>query len=182
MYYSVIAAGFGGQGIIQLGKILAQCGMLSGLQVTCISSYGAEVRGGTANTTIIFSDREIGSPVVTQPEGLIVMNSLSFTRFIPAVKTGGDILVNTSLIDLEQLPARDDLKVTKISATGIAELLGLIKAANMVALGAFTALTGLFPLDSARQCVRDTFSSLPADLIKLNISALEQGYGQIKPL
>ena len=179
MYYSVIIAGFGGQGIIQLGRVLAQCGMLAGLQVTCIASYGAEVRGGTANSTVIFSDEEIGSPVVTRTEGLIAMNGPSFLRFAPTVKQGGAVLANTALIDIQPASKPDNFKLIGIAAGQIAESLGQIKAANMVALGAFTAVTSLFSLDSARQAIREVFSSLPAKLIELNLNALEQGYQQI---
>jgi len=178
-YFDVIAAGFGGQGILQLGRVLATGGMLDGRQVTCIPAYGAEMRGGTANCTVIISSEEIGSPLVSHPHALIAMNQPSFARFSSRILPGGVILVNTSLVELGH--ASSQTKYLGVAATEIAEELGCAKAANMVALGAFVAETGIFPLDTAKEALSRAFAG-KGGLIKKNIQALELGAAHFEVL
>lgn len=172
MEYSIIVAGFGGQGIMQLGRITALCGMLEGWKVTCIPAYGPEMRGGTANCAVIISAEEIGSPVISHPQALIAMNQPSLDKFGPQVKSGGVVLVNTSLVDSECIPALTNIGV---AATRLAEEIGQKKTANMVALGAFIAHTKLFSPDTAKTAIKQAFTGLKSQLIDLNIRALEQG-------
>ena len=171
----MIVAGFGGQGIMQLGRLLALCGMLEGRQVTCIPAYGAEMRGGTANCTVVISALEIGSPVVSQPKGLIAMNQPSLDKFGSRVKSGGEILINTSLVRNEHFPAAAHITLIGVAATQLAEQIGQKKIANMVALGAFITHTQLFSLGTAKTAIQQAFAGLKPQLIDLNIQALEQG-------
>ena len=139
MEKSFIFAGFGGQGVILAGKILAQAAADSGLQVTWLPSYGPEMRGGTANCTVVFSDEPIGSPVVDNPTALVAMNLPSLDRFERTVAEGGTILVNSSLI--ARPTERNDVRALSVRANDIAASLGNSKAANMVALGAVIKAT-----------------------------------------
>jgi len=138
-YEDVIVAGFGGQGVLFIGKLLAYAAMKEGRNVTWIPSYGPEMRGGTANCTVVISDEVIGSPVITSPHSLIVMNNPSLDSFEPQLKTGGVLIINTSLITRES--KRSDVTVIKVPANKIAFELGNDKAANMVMLGAYIAKT-----------------------------------------
>ena len=122
MENSFIVAGFGGQGIMQLGRIMALCGMLDGCEVTCIPAYGAEMRGGTANCTVIISDDMIGSPVVVRPDLLIIMNTSSLDRFQGRLTKKGLLLFDSSLIKAPVL--RQDVKAFPVPATKIAGSLG----------------------------------------------------------
>lgn len=139
MKQEFIIAGFGGQGVLLLGQMLAYAGMLEGKQVSWMPSYGPEMRGGTANCTVVISDEEIGSPVVSQPSCVIALNLPSLDKFEPMVKPGGLLLINSSLVDRE--PRRDDIKAVALPATEIASELGNIRVTNMVALGALVQLT-----------------------------------------
>jgi len=131
----IIFAGFGGQGVILLGKLMATAAMKAGYEVTYIPSYGAEVRGGTANCSVIIDDEPIASPLVTEPDSLIVMNQASFDKFVPKLKPGGLLVMNTSLI--ENKPDRDDIEVLGVAADEVALKLNSAKSANMVAMGAY---------------------------------------------
>ena len=137
LHERIVAAGFGGQGIMLLGKLIASAGMLEGREVTYIPSYGAEVRGGTAHCMVIVSDREIASPLVSAPATALVMNHPSLTKFEPRIKPGGLLVVNTSLMLAP--PTRTDIEIAPIAATETADELGAIQAANMVMLGAYLA-------------------------------------------
>ncbi len=172
MEYSIIVAGFGGQGIMQLGRVTALCGMLEGWKVTCIPAYGAEMRGGTANCTVVISSKEIGSPVVSHPQALIAMNQPSLDKFSPWVKPGGTILINTSLAKNKP---NSSLTYIGVAATQLAEQEGQEKTANMVALGAFIAHTELFSPDTACAAIKQTFAGPKPQLLDLNIQALKQG-------
>lgn len=135
MKEEIVIAGFGGQGVVFSGEILAWAAMLEGKQVTMVSSYGAETRGGTVNVQVTLADQKIGSPFVEHPDSLLVMNSPSLERFEAAVKMNGLIVLNTSLINAE--PKRNNVKILKIKANEIAQLLGYPGLANMVMLGAY---------------------------------------------
>jgi 2-oxoglutarate ferredoxin oxidoreductase subunit gamma len=156
--YRIIIAGAGGQGTLFLGKVLAQAGMIEGKQVTWFPSYGAEMRGGTANCTVILSDEMIGSPVVFSPDILIAMNRASVERFQPQLKKKGLLLFDSSLIS--GIVFRENVVSVGIPATQIAGSLGNTKAANMVMLGALLAKTALLKKSSVDRLF--SFSSAPA--------------------
>ncbi len=173
MREEVIIAGYGGQGILFMGSVLANSAMVEGLEVTFFPSYGAEMRGGTANGGVVISNKKIGSPIVTRPSSLIIMNELSMKRFYPMLKKKGTVIVNSSLV--KEIPKSKEVKIIKIPATQFAEVLGNEKVANMIALGAYIKETGIFSLDSA---IKSLHSLLIADkkvLVDINEKALKLG-------
>jgi len=173
MYQDVIIAGFGGQGVLLAGKLLAYAGMLEGKQVTWFPSYGAEVRGGTANCTVIISDSEIGSPVVRDPSSMLILNDASYVKFEPRVHAGGQLFLNTSLVN--RPGTRGDIARIEIKANDIAEELGDIRIANMVMLGAFLKKTGVVALDSVLSALKAVLPARRHSLLPLNEKALKCG-------
>ena len=135
MTEQIILAGFGGQGVLLAGQIIAYAGMNEGKNVSWLPSYGPEMRGGTANCNVVVSDEEVGSPVVVEADCLIVMNRPSLEKYEKDLKPGGLLLLDSDLIEIE--PTRTDIKVIKVPANSLAEQAGSIKAANMVMLGAY---------------------------------------------
>src|SRR4030042_555852 len=135
MLVKAVIAGFGGQGILSMGLNLAQAALLEGKYVTYLPSYGAEVRGGTANCTVVVSDEDIPSPTPSSPDFVIAMNRPSLARFQNQIKSGGVLFLNSSLIQADT--SRDDIEVVRVAADAIAKELGSAKSANMVMLGAF---------------------------------------------
>jgi 2-oxoglutarate ferredoxin oxidoreductase subunit gamma len=175
MEKSFVFAGFGGQGVILAGKLLAQAGVDHGLQVTWLPSYGPEMRGGTANCTVVLSDEPIGSPVVDNPTALVAMNLPSLDRFEKTVAEGGTILINSSLIT--RPTERSDVRVLNVPANDIAVSLGNPRAANMVALGAIVKATGIISLELMKSTMAKVLSHKDsAKLIGVNEQALEAGY------
>ena len=172
MQSEVMFAGFGGQGILLIGKILAHAAMEEGLEVAWIPSYGPEMRGGTAYCTVVVSDRPIGSPVIKNPRHLVAMNRPSLEKFAPTVKTRGVILINSSLISIAS--GRRDVDELKVPAVEIAKRIGNTRAANIVALGAFVARSKIVGLATLRRCVEAEFQKKPK-LIPLNMEALSEG-------
>jgi 2-oxoglutarate ferredoxin oxidoreductase subunit gamma len=174
LYEEVIIAGFGGQGIILAGRLLAQTAMKQGLEVTYMPSYGAEVRGGTANCMVVIADKPIACPLVSKPDSLIVMNKASLNKFAPRLKTGGLLIMNSSLIDIE--PQVDNtVEIIAVPADEIAVELGNQKAANMVALGAYLQKRGLFGTDAAANCLSDTIAGRYYHTLPVNTEALHKG-------
>jgi 2-oxoglutarate ferredoxin oxidoreductase subunit gamma len=173
MYLDVMIAGFGGQGVLVAGKLLAYAGMLEGKHVTWFPSYGAEIRGGTANCTVIISDEEIGSPVVRNPSAMVIFNEASFKKFETRIKQGGQLFLNTSLV--HATPSRSDISRIDIKANDIAENLGDIRIANMVMLGALLKKTGVVALDSVLAALEQVLSARRHSLIPLNEKALRRG-------
>ncbi|MBI4839302.1 MAG: 2-oxoacid:acceptor oxidoreductase family protein [Nitrospirae bacterium] len=169
----LIVAGFGGQGVLFTGKLLAYAAMLEGREVTCFPSYGAEMRGGTANCTIIISDEMIGSPVVNQPDVLLIMNEASMERFVPKLKSGGLLIMNSSLI--KNLPKRQDIEALQIDATGMAEELGSSQIANMIMIGALIAKTGIISVDTVFNALEDIISERKKGIIPVNQTAIKRG-------
>jgi len=161
-----------------LGKILASAGMIEGKEVTWFPSYGAEVRGGTANCTVIVSDELIGSPVVTNPDILIVMNDASLNKFLPRLKQDGLFLFDSSLIKEPYL--RDDVKSISVPATEIANRIGNTKSANMVLLGAFIAKTGLLRQTSAFGALENSMPGGKKKAVKDNKKAITEGINYIE--
>lgn len=172
MQSEVMFAGFGGQGILMSGKVLAHAGLEEGYEVLWIPSYGPEMRGGTAYCMVMISDKPIGSPVVRNPSHLVAMNRPSLEKFAPVVKSSGVVLINSSLISID--PGRDDLDVIKIPVTTIAKDLGSVKAANIVALGAFVARSKIVEFATLQHCVYEEFAK-KENFLSLNMKALEEG-------
>ncbi len=173
MYQDVIIAGFGGQGVLLAGKLLAYAGMLEGKHVTWFPSYGAEIRGGTANCTVIIADDEIGSPVVQNPSALLIFNDASFKKFEKRFKGGGRLFLNTSLV--HERSARTDVSQIEVRANDIAGDLGDIRIANMVMLGTFLKSTGIVALESVLAALKQVLPARRHSLIPLNENALKRG-------
>ncbi len=169
----IIAAGFGGQGVLLMGQLLAKAGMEEGQNVSWLPSYGAEMRGGTANCSVILSDEPVGSPLVSVADILIVMNGPSFDKFEGILKPGGLLFVNTSLI--ERKPKREDVVVIGVPATGIANELGNARVANMVMLGAVIKATGMVGVESVIHALKASLGKSKEHLIPLNQQAMERG-------
>lgn len=176
MERSIIIAGFGGQGVILAGKILAQAGMDHGLEVTWLPSYGPEMRGGTANCTVVLSDEAVGSPIIDEATALIAMNLPSLDKFDQTVAAGGDIVVNRSLIDREV--DRTDVKACYVDMNEIArDKAGNPRAINMVALGAYIKASGALPLQVVKDAMAHALrESGKEKFIDMNERALEAGY------
>ena len=174
MYQDVIIAGFGGQGVLLIGNVLAQAAMQTGQNVTYMPVYGVEMRGGTANCTVVVADEEIGSPVIHSPMSLIVMNQPSLVKFLPRLRPHGILVVNSSLVDMS-LIEEQGIVVAAVPANDIADELGTTKMANIVALGAWVEATGALPLQNVRQVVADMFAAKGAKLIQANDQALTRG-------
>jgi 2-oxoglutarate ferredoxin oxidoreductase subunit gamma len=174
LYEEVVIAGFGGQGIILLGKLLAQIAMKAGKEVTYMPSYGAEMRGGTANSMIIISDEPIANPMVTNPNSLIIMNKASLEKFAPRIKSPGLIVYNSSLISQE--PKLDEkIETLPIPADDIAKEIGSPRSANMVALGAYLQRRQIFSYAHAADCVKDVLAKRYHNTLTVNAEALKRG-------
>jgi len=174
MYHDVIMAGFGGQGIMLIGDILAYAAMGEGKRITYMPTYGVEMRGGTANCTIMISDEEIGSPMTGHPYAVIVMNGPSLVKFQPKVRPGGFLLVNTSLIEAEQV-TRKDIDTLLLPANDIALELGNGKIANMVALGGYVERTQVVSLESIKGVLPKVIAERYHKTLPLNVKAIETG-------
>ncbi len=174
MREEIIFAGFGGQGIMLMGKLLAYASMFNGRFVTWMPSYGAEVRGGTAHSMVIISDKSIPSPVVSNPSCCIVMNRPSFDKFEERVKKGGLLIINTSLI--KRPVKRKDIEVVEIPATDIANRLGNTRVANMVMLGCLVARKKLILLNELSDSLKEVIPGHRHQLIPLNERALKEGF------
>jgi 2-oxoglutarate ferredoxin oxidoreductase subunit gamma len=172
MQSEVQFAGFGGQGIMLMGQILAQAAMQQGFEVVWIPSYGPEMRGGTAYCTVVAADRPIGSPVIRNPMHLVAMNRPSLEKFAPTVKPGGVIFINQSLISIGA--GRDDVDVLSVPIIEIAKEMGNVKAANIVALAAFVARSKVVDFEILREAVKGKFAKREK-LIPLNMKALDEG-------
>lgn len=173
MQNDVILAGFGGQGILLIGKMLAYAGMQEGKEVSWLPSYGPEMRGGTCNCTVVISDRPVGSPVIQTPGAVLAMNLPSLEKFEMDVRPGGFLLINTSLIDRRS--DRKDIEVIEVPANAIAQELGNPRGANMVALGAYVGASGAVTMDQVEAVVRQTFAAKPS-VIDVNLEALHKGF------
>ena len=179
MEEKVIMAGFGGQGIMAIGKLLAYAGMLEDKQVSWLPSYGPEMRGGTANCAVIVSDDAVGSPLISDDgTAAIVMNLPSLTKFEQELLPGGKLIINKSLIDVE--PTRKDLNVYYVSANELAAELGNSKVANMVMLGAYIELTKIVEVESVLHAFLKVFGENKSHLVPLNNEALLKGAEAVK--
>jgi len=173
-YYDVIISGFGGQGVMIIGNLLAYAAMKEGRYVTYLPIYGVEMRGGTANCTVVISSKEIGSPVVERPHAAIVMNLPSLIKYEPKILPKGLLLINSSLIDLKET-SRKDIEFLPIPVNDIAIDNGNPKLANMVALGAFIQKTKLVQMASLLGSFEKVLDERYHHLIPSNIKAIEVG-------
>jgi 2-oxoglutarate ferredoxin oxidoreductase subunit gamma len=173
MSYDIVLAGFGGQGILFLGKLIATAGMLEGKEVSWIPSYGPEMRGGTANCSVVVSERRIGTPVVSCPNVLVAMNRPSLEKFEPKMAPGGFLLVNRTLIEIPH--TRTDIEVASVELTGLASTLGNTRLANVVALGALIARVPIVSRDGVVAALQKELSGKKAALLDLNLTALDAG-------
>jgi len=178
MLAKTIFSGFGGQGVLSMGYTLANAAMREGKFVTYFPSYGAEVRGGTANCTVSIADEEIASPVASEPDFVVSMNQPSFLRFQSVIQSGGLILVNSSMVNSTSV--RGDIEVLEIPTGELAETIGSIKSANMVMLGAFVRVTNLVGLPLLLKYLPEILGAGRARLLKVNKEALECGYNYVK--
>lgn len=171
--YEVTFAGFGGQGIMTAGQLLAYTGIEEGKEVIWIPSYGPEMRGGTAYCTVVISDKRIGSPIVINPRALCVFNRPSFEKFEPRIKPGGLLVVNSSLIDLTT--ERDDITEILVPANDIALKAGNVKSANVAVLGAFVAASGVVK-EKTLMAMLKTKMGKKKEMLAANLSVLELGF------
>jgi 2-oxoglutarate ferredoxin oxidoreductase subunit gamma len=178
-YYDVIVAGFGGQGVLAIGNLLAYAAMKEGRQVTFLPTYGVEMRGGTANCTVVISSREIGSPIVQRPHAAISMNLPSLLKYGPRVLPKGLLMVNSSLIDLKEV-SRNDVELLAIPVNDIAIQNGNPKLANMIALGAFAEKTKWVGMPSLFESLEKVFDERHHGLIPSNIKAIQIGAEYVK--
>jgi len=175
---SLIAAGFGGQGLLMLGQLVAYAGMAEGRYVSWIPSYGPEMRGGTANCSVIISDSEIGAPVVESADVIIVMNQPSLTKFKNSVKPNGTLIYNSDLIKLGDI--RPDIKVVAVPSNVIAEEAGSDKVANIVMLGALVETSGIVSDKICVETIKDKLGARKPELLPMNLTAYEKGKAVIQ--
>jgi len=173
MAHEIVLAGFGGQGILFLGKMIAMAGMLEGKQVSWIPSYGPEMRGGTANCSVVVSDRLIGTPMVTHPNVLVAMNRPSLEKFESKMQPKGFLLINRTLIEIPH--TRQDIEALYLEITGLAGKVGNPRLANIVALGGLISRVPIVAKDSVIEALRHELSGKKAALLQLNLQALDAG-------
>ena len=178
-YIDSIIAGFGGQGVMLIGNLLAYAGMKDGLNVTYIPVYGPEMRGGTANCTVVLSQEEIGSPIIHRPKSLIAMNRPSLDKFQERVEDGGVHIINSSLIDME-LADTDRLKCYGVPCNDIANDLGNTRMANMVAIGAFVQATQIISIQAVIDSLENVISERYHKLIPANTNAIHAGAKHVR--
>ncbi|MCG0275579.1 MAG: 2-oxoacid:acceptor oxidoreductase family protein [Thermosediminibacteraceae bacterium] len=178
MKLEIIMAGFGGQGIMLMGEILAHSAMLEGREVSWIPSYGPEMRGGTANCMVVISDKRIPSPIISSPDILVAMNKPSMEKFTPMVKSGGVVILNKALID--ERPARNDIEIIEVDASGIADELGNMRVANMVALGVLVGKTGVVKPETVIKSIDHFLPEHRKNMLEINEKALMRGIAEIK--
>lgn len=176
MEKSLIIAGFGGQGVMLIGKTLGYAANDMGKNATFFPAYGTEQRGGTANCTVIISDEEIGCPVCETFDTIIAMNEPSLVRFAPALKEGGEILINSSLITGRP---KEGVKYYEVDSAAIANEIGNPKVANMVILGAYVAINGQLDVNEVKNMVKKSLGN-KVNLIDLNMKAIDAGVAAIK--
>jgi len=178
LYQGIRISGFGGQGVVSAGVLLAQAGIIEKKNVSWFPSYGPEMRGGTANCSVVISDKEVATPIVSSPETAIVMNQPSFTKFEPMIKKDGLLIVNKSLVN--SVSERKDIKVLEVDCNGIAADLGNLKIANMVALGAYAGATGAVSIESIAGAMEKVFKRAKPEILELNKKALKAGFDAAK--
>jgi len=171
---NLLLAGFGGQGVLFAAKLLSYGGLLEGLEVSWLPSYGPEMRGGTANCSVVLSDEPIGSPLVVEPDVLLAMNQPSYDKFIDSVVPGGIVVVDTSFVT--EADARDDVRVIKVGATALAEENDLRGLGNVAVAGVIVKASGCLDIESVEAAIAKSISARKAHLLEPNIKALRLGY------
>jgi len=179
METSIVIAGFGGQGVLLAGQVLAYAAMDYGRYVTWIPSYGPEMRGGTANCTIIISDKPIGAPIVAHPGIAVVLNRPSFDKYEPLVRPGGLLVVNSSLVAVQS--GRADIESVYVDANDMAAEWGTAKMLNMVMVGAMVAKRPILPLTAIEQALTNHLPADKAHLLEANLQVLQRGYESVFP-
>ncbi len=169
----IIVAGFGGQGVMMIGKLLAHAGMIEGRNVSWLPSYGPEMRGGTANCHVIIADGMIGAPVVTEATCVMAMNLPSLEKFEARVEPNGLLLINSSLTPAHS--TRDDARALEIPVNDIANAQGSLKVANVVMLGAYLALSGAVKEETILGVIEEMLGKTKRHLLDINVKALHEG-------
>ncbi len=178
MYQGIRIAGFGGQGVVSAGILLAQAGVENKKNASWLPSYGPEMRGGTANCSVVVSDGEVFTPIVSVPDTVIVMNEPSLPKFEPMLKKGGLLILNSSLINSR--PTRTDLKIVCVPCNEIAQKVGMDRVANLVALGAFIKLTGAVTLEAVEHAMKKVYKRAKPEMLELNKKALQAGFDAVE--
>lgn len=178
MKEEIIIAGFGGQGVLSMGKILAYSGIMQGQQVTWMPSYGPEMRGGTANVTVILSDSKISSPLLSKFDTAIILNQQSMDKFENSVKPGGILIYDPNGITRQ--PVRKDIKIYSIDAVDISNGLGNSKAYNMVVLGAFLSKKPIVSMENVIKGLKKSIPERHHHLIPMNEQAIKVGMEKIQ--
>ncbi|MDQ7785398.1 MAG: 2-oxoacid:acceptor oxidoreductase family protein [Desulfomonilaceae bacterium] len=173
MLLKTVFSGFGGQGVLMMGYVLAVAGMREDKHVTFLPAYGAEVRGGTANCTVVVSDKEIASPVASSPEFVVAMNYPSMVKYRNMVKTGGSMFLNSDLIS--ETPQRNDVRIVLVPANTLAHEMGNDRSLNMIMLGAVVEVTGLVSAESLGEAVETVLEGKKQGLIDMNRQGLQRG-------
>ncbi len=174
MQAEIIISGFGGQGVLFAGQLLAYCALDNQMEVTWFPSYGPEMRGGTAHCTVIVADEEIGSPIIRNPTAAIVMNLPSLDKYEPLVAPEGVLIINSSLVD--RSAQRNDISIVELPANKIAEEIGDLRLANVVMLGALLHRLPIFTFDQLSRALDRHIPEKHRELLDANLKALEQGY------
>ncbi|MCC8191601.1 MAG: 2-oxoacid:acceptor oxidoreductase family protein [Ruminococcus sp.] len=176
MLNEIVLAGFGGQGILFAGKILAYAGLMDEKEISWLPSYGPEMRGGTANCSVCISDDPIGSPLVVDPDMLIAMNEPSFDKFINNVKAGGIVIADSSMIDKKS--DREDIRAFYVPASELADKNGMTGMANIILLGKFIKETGIVSVDTLRAAFEKAIPPKKKNLVDVNMNAVKLGMEQ----
>ena len=174
MQHATVFGGFGGQGLLFAGHVLAQAALLEGRAVSWMPSYGPEMRGGTASCTVIVADHQIGSPIVDIADSVVALNPPSLAKFEPLLVAGGLLVVNATLIEAE--PRRTDVEAAIVPCTAIARACGDDRLVSVVALGALIARRPIVQVDSVRQGIVDVLGEKRAEMIEVNLAAVGTGY------
>ena len=180
MHHGAIFAGFGGQGLLFCGHVLAEAALLEGRHVTWMPSYGPEMRGGTASCTVVISDRAIGSPILDRADIVVALNPPSLARFEETVAPGGLLVLNRSLIEAE--PSRTDIEVLPLACSAIAAELGDVRLASIVALGGLVAQRPVVHPQSIREALRILLVGKKENMISSDVTAFERGFDAAEPM
>jgi len=178
MKEEIIIAGFGGQGVLSLGKILAYSGIMQNQEVSWMPSYGPEMRGGTANVIVILSDEKISSPIINQFDTAIILNQQSLDKFEKSVKSGGTLIYDPN--GITKHPTRTDITIYKIEGTEESSKMGNPKVFNMIILGAFLKVKPIVQLENVKKGLEKSIPQRYHNLIPLNIEAIQKGMDAVK--
>lgn len=183
MNHEWLMAGFGGQGILFLGNLLAQAAMRQGLQTSYMPTYGVAMRGGTANCVVRLSDKPIGSPLFEEPDAAIILNQQSFNKFLPSMRSGSLIIANSSMVEAADVTIRKDIHVLYVPATELArDAAGTERATNMIALGAFLAAENTLQENTIEEIMNEERNPAKQKLVQTNKTAIKAGIAYVHKL